>query len=533
MYVHQRMEGQPAPSFYTTVGIKKDGTLFEMEVSLSTFIHHNIQYVLVILRDISFQIRTKEILAASALRYKTLLKTASDGIHIIDNKGQIIETSDAFCNMLGYSKEELLQINIAELDVQKDKSQLKKAIADLINQPTVFETKHRCKDGTVLDVEVNTIGIELNGIKYLYAAARNITARKQSEELLKQSERKYRILFENMNEGFALHKILLDEDGKPINFLTLEVNAAYEKNSGLKINETVGKTILEVLPTVDLIEIEKYGKVAITGIPIKFEYFSKAFNKYFHVNAFCPQPGYFATIFEDITEMKIADLKIVKLNKELREFAVHLQTIREEERSEIAKEIHDEFSQNLVALTMNASFLKGKLKLIENKKILDEQIAIANGLIASSRTLFNSLHPSMLDELGLEAAIRWYAASKLKFTDIKFEMQTQKSNENEKIYQSVRLAFFRIFQEVLTNILRYAKASKVSVELIKTNEIISLQISDNGIGFDVYNIDTLQHHGIVGLRERALAINGEFSIDSVIGMGTTVKIKIDITSKDL
>ena len=527
-FVVNRMDGKPAPSLYTTRGIKKDGTIFEMEVSLSTFIHNDIKHFLVILRDISFQKKAKDILAASALRYQTLLKTASDGIHIIDYKGQIMEVSDTFCNMLGYTREELLQINISELDVLKEKDELKNTIAELIKHPAVFETKHRCKDGTVIDTEINAIGVELEGINYLYAASRNITERKNTEERIRQSERKYRLLFENMNEGFAYQKILLNEEGNPINFLTIDVNSAYEKNNGLKYQDVVGKTILEILPGASTSEIEKYGKVALTSEPVKFEYYSKTFNKYFHVNAFCPQHGYFATIFEDITEKKLAEDKIVKLNSELREFAIHLQTIREEERADIAKEIHDEFSQNLVALTMNASFLKGKLQKEEHKKILDEQIEIANGLIVASRSLFNSLHPIMLEELGLEAAIKWYASTKLKLTDIKFEMQTYKKVENEQKYKEIKLAFFRIFQEVLTNIIRYAKATIVSVELTKTNEIISMKINDNGVGFDIKSVDTLQHHGIVGLRERAHAINGEFFIDSVIGTGTNVKIIVPV-----
>ena len=208
----------------------------------------------------------------------------------------------------------------------------------------------------------------------------------------------------------------------------------------------------------------------------------------------------------------------------------HLQTIREEERIAIAKEIHDVLAQNLVALSMNATYLKNKIKDLDkdDKKILIEQIEIANGLIANSRTLFNSQHPSILDELGLGAAIKWYAKTKLKLTSIQLEYRTNITIESERKTPEINLAFFRIFQEALTNILRYANATIIKVELNKFNAILLMKIVDNGIGFDINKVDTLLHHGIIGLRERANAINGKFSIDSSIGKGTSIEIEVAV-----
>ena len=179
---------------------------------------------------------------------------------------------------------------------------------------------------------------------------------------------------------------------------------------------------------------------------------------------------------------------------------------------------------------MNATYLKNKIKDLskEDKKILIEQNEIANRLIDISRTIFNSLHPSILDELGLEAAIKWYARIKLKITQIKFEFHTNSVIENEKKSFDIDLAFFRIFQEALTNILHYANATIIKVELYKADKSYSMKISDNGIGFDTNKVDTLLHHGIVGLRERTYAINGKFSIDSVIGKGTSIEIDVSI-----
>ena len=226
----------------------------------------------------------------------------------------------------------------------------------------------------------------------------------------------------------------------------------------------------------------------------------------------------------ELLKQKIEEVK--KLNAELRDVSTHSLIAIEKERSAIAKEIHDELSQNLVALTMNASYLKSKLEKIENIKILDEQVEITNGLVETSRTLFNLLHPSMLDEIGLEAAIKWYSKTRLKFSNIQYKIQSNITEEG--LPKDIRLSFFRIFQEAVTNILRYSKANNVDVEIRKENKKLIMLVHDDGVGFDASAVDYKQHHGLLTIRERMYAISGKFEIDSAIGKGTTLKIEADI-----
>jgi len=217
-----------------------------------------------------------------------------------------------------------------------------------------------------------------------------------------------------------------------------------------------------------------------------------------------------------------------KLTLDLRSLSDHLINIREEERTAIAKEIHDCFSQNLVALSMNASWLKNKaIGLKENEKaILDEQIQIANEVIATSRTLYNDLHPAMLEEIGLAETIKWYAHKQLKLTDIHFECSDKDTSE---IAYNIRLGLFRIFQESLTNILQHALADEIKVILVKENETLRMSIQDNGIGFNAHeNTDASQSLGLLGIQERVYALKGHFSIQSAIGKGTTLTITVPV-----
>lgn len=129
-------------------------------------------------------------------------------------------------------------------------------------------------------------------------------ARIQSEEELKKTQHDYRQLFEMMIEGFALHDIICDKTGKPVDYKFLAVNPGFEKWTGLKSGKILGKTVKEVLPGTEDYWIERYGKVAINGEPVHFEEYSKDLNKYFQVSAFRPAPMQFAVVFTDITDQK-------------------------------------------------------------------------------------------------------------------------------------------------------------------------------------------------------------------------------------
>lgn len=145
---------------------------------------------------------------------------------------------------------------------------------------------------------------------------------------LAQSERKFKSLFEEMISGLALHEIISNKEGKAVDYRFLDLNAAFEKMTGLKRKDLIGKTVLEVLPKTEHYWIENYGQVALTGKTITFENYSEGLDKYFEVRAYSPNPGQFVTMVNDITDKRTADREKDKLIKDLKRAAHEIKTLR-------------------------------------------------------------------------------------------------------------------------------------------------------------------------------------------------------------
>jgi PAS domain S-box-containing protein len=179
--------------------------------------------------DITERKRAEEAVTELGIRNQVFLQSAGDGIHVLDEQGNIVESNDAFCSMLGYTHEEILQLNVADWDVKWSSDELLQKFRELFSTPAVFETRHRGKDGQIRDVEVNAVGVTLQGRPYLYASARDITERREAEAALRESEEKYRVLFHN-----ELYAICIF-DLETLRFL--DVNEAYVKLYGYSKDE--------------------------------------------------------------------------------------------------------------------------------------------------------------------------------------------------------------------------------------------------------------------------------------------------------
>ena len=235
----------------------------------------------------------------------------------------------------------------------------------------------------------------------------------------------------------------------------------------------------------------------------------------------------------DITERKLVQEALRDSQEQLKNFAAHLQNVREEERILLAREIHDELGQILVAIKIDLGLLKHKafdnikLKNYNELKLLYEHLnTLVDNTIKTSRRIMTDLRPELLDILGLVDALRTYANSFQERYAIEciFDSTVQTIDIDDQ--RSV--AIFRILQESLTNVAKHAMATQVNIYLgINEKKRLFLEIKDNGKGFDIDNKRKNESYGLIGMKERAYLLDGDLTVLSSPGAGTTVKIEID------
>jgi PAS domain S-box-containing protein len=262
--------------------------------------------------DITLLKQSREALKESEAHFRQLFDNSADAIFLHD-QGHIVEVNEQACRSLGYSREELLRLKVTDIEVEVDWPEIQRILRQ--GASNVFIGKHRRKDGTTFPVEVRSNVFPAHGRPLRLASARDISAQREAERAIRESEKLYRSLFENMLNGFAYCKMIFEHD-QPQDFVFLEVNRAFENLLGLQNVE--GKKVSEAIPGLcesdpELLEI--YGRVALTGKAEKFETYVNALNAWFSVSAYSPAQGYFVAIFDVITERKLAE-KALRASRE-------------------------------------------------------------------------------------------------------------------------------------------------------------------------------------------------------------------------
>jgi len=221
-------------------------------------------------------------------------------------------------------------------------------------------------------------------------------------------------------------------------------------------------------------------------------------------------------------ERKRAEEEIKSSREQLRNLAAHLQSVREEERKLIAREIHDELGQSLTALKMDLYWLDKRMP-IDQRPLLKKTKSMSRLIdktIRRIKKISAELRPGLLDYLGLPAAIEWEGKELQNRTEIKCEVNID--SEDIILEQDHSTAFFRIFQEVLTNAARHAKATRIKVSLKEKAGKLELRVRDNGKGITEKQISDPKSFGLIGMRERAQFLGGEVKIRGVQDKGTTI-----------
>jgi PAS domain S-box-containing protein len=476
----------------------------------------------ILFHDITSRKTAEEEWKKAESQYRALIEQASDPIMITDMQGNFLDANSLLCTMFGYTREELLKLNIrALLDPEELKIAPIQFAVLAAGIPVLRDRRMVHKNGTIIEVEAN---VKRTPDGRLLAIARDITERKTAaRQILKEKE----ILDSIIN---SLPGVFLIREVYGLNMRwnqRLETISGYsaqeiphldayhffeEKNKD-HMRQRVDNLLKDGRSSSEVIIVAKDGR--------RIPFFLTA------MVMILEEKRCVVVIGLDISERIAAEEELQRANERLRDLSAHLQQVREEERKRIALEIHDELGQQLTALKMDLAW---SIKKSPKEGAVFEKMSgmstLIDQTIATIRRISSELRPSILDDLGLAEALDWQSSEfeKRYHISTRFECLVNELN----IHSNVVTGLFRIYQESLTNVARHAAAKIVLGTLKLEDDILILQVKDDGRGFDTQNETNKGTFGLIGMRERAFMMGGQCSIVSGLNKGTVITISVPL-----
>jgi PAS domain S-box-containing protein len=476
----------------------------------------------------------QEALQHSEERWRAVFENSAVGIALTDPQGVFTVTNRAYQEMVGYSDEELRALCYLDITYEEDRQANRVLAAELWEgkgQQFRHEKRYRRKDGKLIWVR-NTVSLAPGtetAPQFGMAIVEDITERKQAEEALRRSE------------AYLAEGQKLSHTGSwAWNLSSGEVFWSQETYrifgiDPVKPASALLEAFLERIHPEDRPRIAQGLKTAATQKRRhETDYrivLAGGLIRYIHEVVY-PVTNEAGEVIEryglamDVTEHKRTADELQGSRDQLRALAARLQKVREEERTRVAREIHDELGQALTAIKIDLSALCRELPA-DRKQRSQSVLQQVDETIQSVRRISTELRPAILDAAGLVAAVEWAAEEFAARTGTKCQLDLPQ--EDIVIDPEHATALFRIFQETLTNVARHAGATAVDVRLVRENGILILEVRDNGKGIREEQLSASSSLGILGMRERALLLGGELTIVSALGQGTIVRVRIPAT----
>ncbi|MBI5439565.1 MAG: PAS domain S-box protein [Nitrosomonadales bacterium] len=511
----KRKNGQIYPKWLTVTAVKNE--------------RYETTHYVIIFNDITARKQIeKENLRESDDRFRGTLEQAAVGITHTSLDGHFRQANQKFCNLVGYTRDELMQMSSHDITFPDDLAEQDRRFRQLLaGEISTFsmEIRYIRKDRSLALVNL-TVSLLRNAggtPKFTIGVVEDIAERKQAELLAQQ--------FGHLLQGSFNEIYLFDADS--LYFLLTSEGA--EKNLGYSDDELNQLTPLDLEPSFTRESFEQMIAPLRSGEQrsLFFETVHRrkdgtTYPVEVRLQFMQAEHPVFLAIVQDITARKQSEMEINQSRQLLRDLVAQGEAFREEERKCLAREVHDELGQTLTALRMNVSLLR--IEFCGNNAALLERVERITGLLDQSiqctRDVVNNLRPVALD-MGIIPAIRWLCDEFNKNTGASCVVYAPE--EEIHLDELVAVAAFRIAQESLTNVARYAGASKVEIIIRQDTDNFSVTVNDNGKGFDYMDTPDHKSFGLLGMRERAIALGGVVNIYSTPQRGTQVSFTVPNT----
>jgi len=461
--------------------------------------------------------------------YKLLAQISQVGFYIMQDKYFKFINSH-FRDYTGYTEEEMLRMNPASFILPEDRRKTaKNAIMMLKEQRfSPYEFRIVTKDGRIKWIMETVMSIKFRGKRAILGNSMDVTERKEASRRLEELEALESSILD------AIPQAVLGLHERRINFANHAVKVIF----GWHREELIGKGIRMIYRNEE--ESDKIAAAFYSTLEGQRTYETEfpcmrkdgqeiiCRMKASRIGEQLREKRIVVT-YEDITAERKAQEDLERSREELRNLSIHLQSVREEESTRVARKIHDELGQSLTALQMDMSWLTSRLPANNEsiRKKTRSMSDLVDSTIESVHKITTELRPSLLDDLGLPAAIEWQAADFQKRSGIRCQAQIHCSDS--VIDKELATTIFRIFQETLTNIARHSKATQCKVSLAGTETELCLEVTDNGIGITPWQVDDPRSFGMIGMRERAHLWGGTVHVRNAKPSGTKVRVLIPLS----
>lgn len=518
---------------------RKDGSVFWNEVYISPIrdSRNRITHFLGVQNDVTQRYEMETMLIKNETKMRAIFENVSDAIVIIDEQGLIESVNPSAEKIFGYAAREMTGKNIKLLIPEPDRKRHNAGLSGYLNSrnniPKIkSEVNALKKDGGIFPIALGVSEIKLEQRRLFVGTIHDLTENKRAETILRTSEERYRTLFENSAQAIFVHR-----NGTRIE----QVNQACLRLWGAQTpEELLNKQPLELFhPDYHAIIGERIKHATTNRMvqPFIEEKIIRLDGETADVLSsaipFVDEKGpLLFVVLLDITERKRAEAALRDSKVKYQELSKHLELVREDERARIAREIHDELGSFLTVMKMDLSWLGKQLPADMAKcreKTLEMTQQIEDG-IETVKRIITDLRPSILDHLGLLAAIEWQVENFRRRTGIACLLTLPDKDLMLEANRST--AIFRITQEALTNVLLHAKAKQVAIVIQFADDSLLLTIQDDGCGIAPALNNKSGGYGIHGMRERARHFGGQLSVDSRPGSGTTVKLSMPLQTAE-
>lgn len=473
--------------------------------------------------------------------FKAIFEAAPAGISICDVEGKYVRANQAFCDYVGYAEEDLYGKNYRDLTHADDIGASEVQLARLLSAAGgnyQLEKRFVHRDGRIrwALVSVSLARTARDAPLHFIAQVLDISAQKESQRALLSSQES----LENAQRIAGLGDWDSNlQDG------TMRWSKGMYRILGLPARESaiVKMPVGAVIPPLYLTAVRPDDREAVQNVVRnavkKREWFAfehkiiRADGEerivYARGEPVLGGNGEIVRIvgtLQDVNERERAEADLLRMRRQLRALSVHQETLVEEERKHIAREVHDDMGQKLTALQLGLSVLGARHG---EQPQLSAQVAELQAIVADTidvvRHISTRLRPPVLD-LGLVPAIEWLAED----FRYRWEVDCVFAVEGSDVVFSEPIAaiLFRVVQESLSNVAKHAAAEKVDISLHRSDENVSLTIRDDGCGFDPAVVRKMAGFGLLGMRERVLALGGTLFIKSAVGQGTEVVIELPL-----